>query len=164
MKIRIAAHIFILLMVVACTSNNKSTDPIDNSMINKPTATKFTLKASNNQYISFGSADFTLIANQPDASKAEAFEIVDMGNGRSALKASNGRFVCADFSTNSKLIANRSIAKEWEMFEIIAVDQKKIQLKTLTNKFVCADFNLEGTLFANKDYASDWETFIIEVK
>lgn len=119
------------------------------------------LKASNNMYVAIN-ADSLLVADQPDASKAEVFEKVDQGNGKLALKTSKGKFVSDDRGRNNNLVANRVVASEWEQFEIIALGESKVNLKSSTGKMVCADIDMKGVLFANRDQASGWETFILE--
>ena len=157
---------FTLLVMAACGSSDKSAQPDQQPVVNQATATKFIFKAANNKYVTVSANNFKLIADQPDAAKAEAFEIIDLGNGKSALKAtSNGKFVCDNLSESiNPLQADKDHTKEWETFEIIAVDQTKVNFKSITGKFVCANLGAGDFLQATQDHASDWETFTIEAK
>ncbi len=123
------------------------------------TLSKFILKTSSDQYISYSPEKYQLWGNQPQGSRATVFEPVILRNGKYALKASNGMFVCADRSDHSNLFANRNSPGEWESFEIIFHDSTHINLKSSDGKFVCADQKLNGVLVANRNEAQDWETF-----
>lgn len=150
MKIRISI-IILLLFTMACMPN-KNND-----------SSKMILKASNNMYVVLNT-DLTLIANQPDASKAEIFEEICSEKGTAALKTSKGMFVSADRDRDNWLIANRTIAAEWEQFEIIKDDDENVTLKSSTGKFVTADQNIGGLLIANRDQVGTWEKFTLEKK
>jgi hypothetical protein len=75
------------------------------------------------------------------------------------LKASNGKFVCADMKNGNKLVGDRNEAKEWETFTLIDLGNKKVNLKASYNKFVSADKPSGDVLIANRDNAKEWETF-----
>lgn len=119
---------------------------------------KFILKSSGGNYVSL-MPDKSLAANQPDASKAEVFEKVELGGGQIALKTSGGFFVSDDRSKKSLLIADRKAAQGWEMFMIIGNDLLGLNIRSSAGKFVCADHGDGDKLIANKDKASTWETF-----
>ena len=121
------------------------------------------LKASNNMYIVMG-ADSVLIANEPDASKAEVFEEVCDENGKAALKTSKGKFVSDDRGRGNLLVANRNAIGEWEQFEILKVSDERVTIKSSANKYVCADMGNKNVLFANRDQAGEWEAFALEKK
>ncbi len=108
--------------------------------------------------------DGSFKANQPDPTKAEVFEKVDLGAGKTGLKAANGKFVSDNRAKNSVLEASADHASDWEKFEIMALDQTKINLKTSAGKFVSADLGKGAIINANSDKASDWEAFIMESK
>ncbi|MCP2519666.1 hypothetical protein NLC26_00445 [Candidatus Aminicenantes bacterium AC-708-M15] len=81
-----------------------------------------------------------------------------------ALRAYNGKYVCADKGLNGKMIANRTAIGPWETFELIPQGGNKYALKTSYGKYVCADLGLGGKLYANRDRIGPWETFeIIEL-
>ncbi|MGQ0826825.1 MAG: fascin domain-containing protein [Bacteroidota bacterium] len=141
-------YVLLSVFLIACGSQSK------------PTA-KIILKSFNNQYVSLN-ADQMLVANQINANKAEVFEKIDLGNNKIALKAANGKFVCADQSKYSFLYANRSAKGEWETFEINILDSTKLYLKASNGQYVSTDQSQEGALVASSENAKDWEVFTIE--
>lgn len=152
-----------LLLMMACGSSDKSNQPDQQTQAAPAPNKKFILKAANSKYVAIGS-DTTLIANEPIPTKAEVFEKVDMGNGKFALKASNGKFVCDDRTKKDRLYVNRPTAGEWESFEIIAVDQMSVNIKASTGKFVTNDQVNGDAIVADRDSPSSWETFVMEEK
>jgi hypothetical protein len=148
MKIKISTPLIALLIFVSSCLNESK---------------KMTLQASNNMYVVLDK-DSALVANEPNASKAEIFERVRLGNGKCALKTSKGKFVSHDRVKENRLFGNRNNAYEWETFEIIRVDPTKINLKSSTGKMVCTDQAKGNVLIADRDYAGDWETFTVEKK
>jgi hypothetical protein len=76
-----------------------------------------------------------------------------------ALKAYNGKYVCADKGLNGKMIANRTAIGPWETFEIIELGGGRIALKASNGKYVCADKGLGDILIADRDKIGEWETF-----
>lgn len=159
MKMRILTPL-IILFCMACGSANQTKKDAAEIQVSQ----KIILKAANNNYVTINQENSFLLANQPDSAKAERFEVVDMGNGKSALKSSGGKFVSADLGQKASLIANRDAANEWETFSIIKLDQSKINITNSTGKFVSADLGLGGYFFANREKPGDWETFSIEIK
>jgi len=124
-------------------------------------AAKIVIKSFNNQYVSLN-ADQMLVADQPDVSKAETFEKIDLGNNKIALKATNGKFVCADQSKFSFLYADRDKNGEWETFEITVSENTKTYLKASNGQYISTDQSQKGSLVANRADSQDWEAFIIE--
>ena len=123
------------------------------------------IKAFNDKYVTIV-GDTALVANEPDAAKAEVFEKIDQGNGKWALKTSGGKFVTDDDSKGHALVANRTAVGGWEEFEIIPSkdNDSQFNLKSYTGKIVCCDGGTGDRLFSNRDNASTWETFTIESK
>jgi len=119
---------------------------------------KFILKASGGNYIALN-ADKRLAAVQPDASKAEVFEKVELGDGSFALRASNGMYVCDVRDNSSRLYADRKEAKAWESFRFIGTELSAVNIKSSQGMFVCSDHSTNDGLAADKIRASTWETF-----
>jgi hypothetical protein len=156
MKTKISLATLSLLFIIACNSEGiKQNQELQ--------STKMILKASNNMYVTIN-ADSTLLANESDAAKAVVLEKVDQGNGKWALKASNGKFISDDRGKNNILFANRAAIGEWEQFEIISTEGSKINLKSSAGKIVSADQGAGNLLLANRDQAGEWETFTVEPK
>lgn len=156
----------LILFLMACGSNTNQTTFAPEPAPAVATAgqgQKFLLKAANSMYVVIA-PDSGLVASQPDPTKAEVFEKIDLGNGKSALKASNGKFVSDNRNKNSKVDAFRDKAQGWEEFEIIALNPTAVNIKTSAGKYVCADLGGGNVLIANRDKAGQWETFFIENK
>lgn len=60
-----------------------------------------------------------LIANRLEIGAHETFRMTNLGTGKIALTAANGKFVCAENNGNADLIANRSAIGAWETFDLI---------------------------------------------
>jgi hypothetical protein len=163
MKTKISATIIALFFLTACGSSDQNKTEDEKQPEVAVPSQKFKLKASNMMYVVINT-DSSLVANQPDPTKAEVFERVDKENGKCALKASNGKFVCANRARKDYMLANSDNNWEWETFEIIALDQTKINIKTSNGKFVSSDASLDHTLIANRDLAQSWETFDMEAQ
>jgi hypothetical protein len=124
---------------------------------------KFMLKATDNLYVAINE-DGSLGVTQSDSTKAELFEIVDLGNGKVNIKATNGKFLCTDESVEFKVLPNRDSAGPWEAYEIVNMGDSKIYIKAHTGKIVCGDRNKGSVLIANRDVAGEWETFIVRTR
>jgi hypothetical protein len=99
----------------------------------------------------------------PKPSRTSQFKKVKLLK-KIALRAYNGKYVCADKGLNGQMIANRTAIGPWETFELIPQGGNKYALKTSYGKYVCADLGLGGKLYANRDRIGPWETFeIIEL-
>ena len=122
---------------------------------------KFIIKASNGKYVTINPKNSILIANQPDPTKAEVFELVILRNG-SALKTSSGKFVSANFSNDIPLVANSNKPWDWERFQILFNRGNIFNFLSVSGKFVSADRGIGNILFANRDKALDWEAFELQ--
>lgn len=82
-----------------------------------------------------------------------------------ALKADNGRYVCADLDLPgddvAKLTASREQVGDWETFTVRNLGGGRVALKAGNGKYVCADFANGNYLAANRDSVAEWETFEI---
>ena len=120
----------------------------------------FKLKTAQNYYVTINQSSELLTANTLNEKEAEVFEVVYLRNG-TALKASNGKFVSANFDLNGLVYANQDQAQDWENFYIIPIDKWKCNLLSYKGKFVSSDLRLDRKLIANPDKAMEWETFEI---
>lgn len=163
---KILSGAILLLCLIGCSNSNETKfaqEPGQTNINTTGQTERFIIKASNNMYLVV-SPDSLLVANQPNAANAEVFEKVNLGNGKTALKTSKGKFMSDNRSKNSKVDAIRDKAQSWEMFEIIALDQTKVNIKSSQGKFVCADQSQGNFLIANRNKAGEWETFTLENK
>lgn len=84
------------------------------------------------------------------------FEVVKVPGGV-ALKAPNGRFVCAENGgSQNQLIANRDSVGAWETFQEVRVSGG-IAFKAVNGKFVSAQ--PDGSITVDRDSPGPWETF-----
>jgi hypothetical protein len=47
----------------------------------------------------------------------ETFDLIELGGDRVALRANNGRFLCAERGGGHTIVANRWWIRSWETFE-----------------------------------------------
>lgn len=94
-----------------------------------------------------------LKADAPTVTGSEKFQIMDLGNGKIAIKAFvNNKYICADNAGVSPLIANGTSCGTWETFQKIDAGSGHVFLKSLANnKYVCADNAGKSPLIANRD-------------
>ena len=145
MKTKISLALISILFLMACGAPEQ----------------KIILKAYNNMYVA-AVGDTALIANQPDAAKAQVFIKVDLGEEKWALKTAEGKFVTDDAAKNNFLVINKTEVGDAGRLEIVEVDDTKINIITFNGKAVCADEGLGHRLVANRDVPSTWETFAVE--
>lgn len=175
---RTIAHTLVMTLLtialVACSGNGTDT-PETGADQPAPAAqqlpSSFALKAANNAYVSSNAGleddrAGILIADRPEAGAWEIFELLDLGGGKVAFRAANGKFVSADRSIGGLLVANRDTVGEWETFELLSFDGDRKVLRTTDGRYVTADLGLEGDLkgrlFADRSEAREWETFTLE--
>jgi hypothetical protein len=90
---------------------------------------------------------------------ANFLQMQAMANSKIALKAYNGKYVCADGNKNYNLVADRTKIDAWEIFEWISLSEGKIALMAYNGKYVCADGNKNYNLIADQGKIDTWETF-----
>jgi hypothetical protein len=101
-----------------------------------------------------------LVASATAVSDDTTFTVVDAGNGRIALRARTGKYVCAENAGAAALVANRDAVGLWEQFTLVTNADGSIALRAAVNgKYVCADDAGAAPLIANRDTVSTWESF-----
>jgi hypothetical protein len=78
------------------------------------------------------------------------------------LKASNGKFVCADEAYNNIVIANRDSALGWETFTLLLFEKNECALRAGNGQFFCAELNQKAEITASRKNIGSWETFLLE--
>lgn len=87
----------------------------------------------------------------------QKFEIYSVGPGLVALKAENGKYVCAEGGGSAQiLVANRTAVGIWETFKKEPVSGG-FALKADNGQYVCAEG--DGRMTVSRDAAGPWETF-----
>ena len=83
-----------------------------------------------------------------------------------ALKAPNGKYVCAEGGGGKELVANRGAIGDWETFEFNYVDENRVALKAHNGQYVGVDYIVWllrwNQLVANRDTIGSKETFTLE--
>ncbi|MEM6769828.1 MAG: hypothetical protein AAF597_04500, partial [Bacteroidota bacterium] len=77
------------------------------------------------------------------------------------LRASNGKFVCAEQNNNGKVVANRDRIGGWETFTVVYLGDGQVALKSSEGKYACSELNNGSVVTANRDRIGSWETFTI---
>jgi hypothetical protein len=157
MKFKISVALVSLLFMMACGTSDQAKEETESE--------KIVLKAYNNMYVVV-SGDTAVIANQPDAAKAEVFEKIDQGNGKWAFKTSAGKFLTDEAGKDHFVLATKTSVGATEQFEFVPMDANDTQffIKASTGKTVSCDLYQGNKLIANRDNASTWETFTVESK
>lgn len=75
------------------------------------------------------------------------------------LRASNGKFLCADGTNENILTANKDIADLWETFRMIRFADGNVSFLCYNNKFLSSNLDRKGLVSATKPIMYEWETF-----
>jgi len=78
------------------------------------------------------------------------------------IKASNGKYLCADASRKYLVIANEENADLWETFTLIMLNNGKCGLASFENKFVSAEVENKNEIIATRTKMNEWETFTLQ--
>jgi hypothetical protein len=163
------------LFIIGCSSNDvpSTEQTTEVAAVNEQAipSGRIALKAANDRFVvcDLGASDAmqgSLKADREVVGPWETFQVVDLGNGRIALKADNGKYVCADRALGNVLVANRDSVSDWETFVVKMLSNDQLSLQTLEGKYVSADLAAEGerngTLVADRDDVKEWETFRLQ--
>jgi len=80
------------------------------------------------------------------------------------LRASNGKFVCADAGRKDIITADKEAASSWELFSGYKLSDNKIAIASFRNKFLSAELHGKTEITANRDNVAAWEVFEIVYK
>jgi hypothetical protein len=144
---------------------------------------KVALRSSNGKYVSAeAGAGRKLEATKDSIGDEEKFtvEIVDnlatsllRDRSRVALRAKDGKLVCAEGGGGKELIANRDQIGPWETFTIRKlatdltegsdgiIDGEIVALLTYNGQILCAEDGGGREVLANRTRVGQWETFTI---
>ncbi|MDD4652165.1 MAG: hypothetical protein PHQ34_08030 [Methanothrix sp.] len=76
-----------------------------------------------------------------------------------AIKASNGKFLCAEGGGGSTVVANRNAIGAWETFKLIDRGNGYYALQASNGQYLCAEGSGGGAVVANRNVIGAWETF-----
>jgi len=91
----------------------------------------------------------------------ETFEEIDLGGGKIALKAANGKYVCAENGGDSTVVADSTSVRTWETFTKAAVAGGFYSLQAFDGHYVSFAYGTGERIVATADVVSDWEKFVI---
>lgn len=124
----------------------------------------FRAMANTNYVSAMNGGAGALMANHTNASTAEQFKVIDMGQHNVALLSqANGKYVTAANATTA-LIASKTTASTQETFTWQINANGTVSLLSLAdNNYVCADLNKAAppNLWANRATAGGWESFTV---
>ena len=80
-----------------------------------------------------------LVATASAESEAELFEFAQIDDSTSVLRASTGKFACAEFYDNGLMVANRDGVGDWERFRLTKQSNGSYIIKTFTNKYLSVE-------------------------
>ncbi|MDD4652164.1 MAG: hypothetical protein PHQ34_08025 [Methanothrix sp.] len=76
-----------------------------------------------------------------------------------AIKASNGKYLCAEGGGGGSVVANRNAIGAWETFKLIDQGNGYYALQAANGQYVCAEGGGGGSVVANRNAIGVWETF-----
>lgn len=126
------------------------------------------LQGSNGTYVSCDLVEGDplrerLLCKSPYIGAWEKFTLVDLGGGRAALRATNGKYVAAELGEGAYLVANRDAVGAFETFALVRLEDGRITLKADNGQYVGAVFSLPGDstglLYATSADAGDAQRF-----
>jgi hypothetical protein len=79
--------------------------------------------------------------------------------GPITLRASNGKYVCAEGGGGRELVANRDTAGPWETFTHWDLGNGQAALQAANGQYVCAENGGGREVVANRGALGPWETF-----
>ena len=103
-----------------------------------------------------------LHADASSKSEGEFLEIVVLTTGYTIIRASNGKYFCAEISSDGELVANRDKPGDWERFILTEIEPNIFSLKAANGKYV--HVNSDNSLSANQLEVGPGETFTLQKK
>lgn len=123
---------------------------------NAPIGSKITLK-NGDKYVSCNNSLGNMTCDRTYAQGWEEFTIVAAGDGKIALRDSNGKFVNCQNGL-SACTSNSAVISGWEAFEWIEV-AGQVALKGFNGMFLSSEGGASTGIICNRENASGWEIF-----
>lgn len=116
----------------------------------RPRVVSLRSRANGRVVVAPASTGRRLAASGRSGSKAQRFDLINLGNGYAVLRSrANGRYVTADRAGRSPLVANRTTAGAWAMFRVVRHRDGTVSLKArANNRYVSV--TAARTLLANR--------------
>jgi len=97
--------------------------------------------------------------NRNSAQAWERFTLVNAGNGKIALKGSNGRYVSSENGSSNGITCNRTAIGAWEAFTW-GNTNGKVTLKGNNGRYISSE-NGGRTMTCNRTAVGAWEQFTV---
>ena len=120
------------------------------------------IKANNGMYLSLRKTDNKLLPNQSERSNGTWFELVELGNGNLAFKASTGKYLSIKGPPPWTITADGDQPTGDQTFMLNTLGKNKVQIKTANGCYLQAD-KAETPLSASPKPAEKAGAFTIEV-
>lgn len=91
--------------------------------------------------------------------EGEFFELVVLINGYTLIRASNGKYLCAEILADGELVANRDKPGDWERFILTELEPNIFSLKAANGKYI--HVNSDQSLSAKSLEVGPGETFML---
>ncbi|MFM7015428.1 MAG: hypothetical protein ACKOX3_03775 [Bacteroidota bacterium] len=119
------------------------------------------IKCANGKYLKIDKEHGDkLMAIGNTSSDGELFEYSLLDDSTTVLRASTGKFACAEFYDNGLLVANRDGAGDWERFMLTKKSDGNILIKTFTNHYLSLE--AAGTLRSVDELPTNQSVFTFE--
>lgn len=136
--------------------------PVDQQQMSQPQVSslsgRIALKTRKGQYIGVqrGERD-GIVAKREAIGAGETFELINLGDGKVALKANNGNYVNTE--QDQDVAATVQSIGASATFELIEVGDRQVALKANNGQYLCAEKGGGQTVVANRSEIGPWETF-----
>jgi hypothetical protein len=74
-----------------------------------------------------------------------------------AIKAANGKFICAGTEEDKAIAANRDAASLWETFYVLSLPNNQVAIYSYKNKFLSAAMSGDGKVTSERANLGTWE-------
>lgn len=124
-----------------------------------PITKYLSIKSVNGEYVSLDTATEKLVVNNTPFQAAAIIESRLLSSNQIALKAENGKYVCAENGGGTDVNVNRDKPLGWETLEIIPQANDFVAIKTLSGNYLSVGTG--GVLDANANTIGSSELFMI---
>ncbi len=118
------------------------------------------LKGDNGKYVSLKNKNKKnrMKCNKSSVGASEKFQLINLSNGKIALKGNNGHYVSSE--NGKKITCSRKLIGSWEQFTLVSKGGNKYALKGSNGKYVSSEKESEF-MTCNRASIGSWEIFTI---
>jgi len=99
----------------------------------------------------------SLCANRSDARAWESFTLVELGDGKVAVRSRGGWFMCAEGGGGREVTISRREVSAWETFGLTRHADGRLSFQAHNGQWVCVEAG--GGVVANRSACDEWEKF-----